>query len=113
MTILGLFSVTFNNQGFIGTQIRSVERDGGKVVDVPDGIIFPILASHAAFVYKSAAGWQLNKPAQLSDEELINVAKQSYMDIANHNPQSMGKSKACYSSLMQITSIYARLLNKS
>lgn len=44
------------------------------------------------------------------DEELISVAKQSYIDIAQHNPQSMGKSKACYSSLMHITSIYARLL---
>lgn len=98
------------HQGFIGTQIRSVERSNGKVVDVPDGIIFPILASHAAFTYKAAAGWQVNKPIQLTDEELINVAKQSYMDIAGHNPQSMGKSKACYSSLMQITSIYARLL---
>lgn len=98
------------HQAFIGTQIRSVERENGKVTDVPDGIIFPILASHAVFVHNSTAGWQLNKPSQLSDEELINVAKQSYMDIAGHNPQSMGKSKACYTSLMQITSIYARLL---
>lgn len=98
------------HQGFIGTQIKSIERENGKVVDVPDGIIFPILAAHAAFIYQSAAGWQLNKPAQLSDQELISVAKQSYMDIAGHNPQSMGKSKACYSSLMQITSIYAKLL---
>lgn len=101
------------HQSFIGTQIRSVERENGKVTDVPDGIIFPILAAHAAFVYESAAGWQVNKPVQLSDEELISVAKQSYMDIAGHNPQSMGKSKACYSSLMQITSIYAKLLKPS
>lgn len=98
------------HQSFIGTQIRSVERDNGKVVDVPDGIIFPILAAHSAFVHDTPAGWQINKPSQLSDEELINVAKQSYMDIAGHNPQSMGKSRACYSSLMQITSIYAKLL---
>lgn len=101
------------HQSFIGTQIRSVERDNGKVTDVPDGIIFPILAAHAAFIYQSAAGWQLSKPEQLSDEELISVAKQTYMDIAGHNPQSMGKSKACYSSLMQITSIYAKLLKPS
>jgi hypothetical protein len=101
------------HQSFIGTQIRSVERENGKVTDVPDGIIFPILAAHAAFIYHSAAGWHLNKPEQLSDEELISVAKQTYMDIAGHNPQSMGKSKACYSSLMQITSIYAKLLKPS
>lgn len=101
------------HQSFIGTQIRSIERENGKVTDVPDGIIFPILAAHAAFIYESAAGWQLNKPDQLSDEELISAAKQTYMDIAGHNPQSMGKSKACYSSLMQITSIYAKLLKPS
>ncbi|MEO0713119.1 MAG: AIPR family protein [Pseudomonadota bacterium] len=108
-----LYSRWKEHQGFIGTQIRSVERKNGRVIDVPDGIIFPILAAHAAFVYKSAAGWQLNKPQQLSDEDLISVAKQTYMDIAGHNPQSMGKSKACYSSLMQITSIYAKLLAAS
>ena len=106
----GLYEHWKRHQSFIGTQIRSVERENGRVVDVPDGIIFPILAAHAAFVYRSAAGWRLNKPELLSDEELINVAKQTYMDIAGHNPHSMGKSKACYSSLMQITSIYARLL---
>jgi hypothetical protein len=30
-------------------------------------------------------------------------------NIANHNPQTMGKSKACYSALQRITAIYARL----
>lgn len=109
----GLYEHWKKHQSFIGAQIRSVERNNGKVTDVPDGIIFPILAAHAAFVYQSAAGWQVSKPSQLSDEELNNVAKQSYMDIAGHNPQSMGKSKACYSSLMQISSNYAKLLKPS
>ncbi len=109
----GLYEHWKSHQGFIGTQIRSVEREGGKVTDVPDGIIFPILAAHSAFVYHSAAGWQIGKPDQLSDEELIAVAKQNYMEVAGHNPQSMGKSKACYSALMQITSIYAKLLSRS
>lgn len=98
------------HQGFIGTQIRSVERSNGKVTDVPDGIIFPIIAAHSAFVKNTQAGWLVDKPEQLSDDELITVTKQAYMDIAGHNPQTMGKSKACYASLMQITSIYARLL---
>lgn len=108
-----LYAKWKKHQGFIGTQIRSVERMNGRVVDVPDGIIFPIIAAHAAFVEKNAVRWEINKPPQLSDEELIGVAKQTYMDIAAHNPQSMGKSKACYSSLMQITSIYAKLLRSS
>jgi hypothetical protein len=37
------------------------------------------------------------------------VAAQVYMDITSHNPQTMGKNKACYSTLQRITSIYARL----
>jgi hypothetical protein len=109
----GLYEHWKKHQSFIGTHIRSLERENGRITDVPDGIIFPILAAHAAFIYQSAGMWHLNKPEQLSDEELISVAKQSYMDIAGHNPQSMGKSKACYSSLMQITSIYAKLLKPS
>ena len=32
-----------------------------------------------------------------------------YQEIAAHNPQTMGKSKACYSGLLHITSIYAKL----
>jgi hypothetical protein len=97
------------HQGFIGTQIKSIERENGKVTEVPDGILFPILAAHSAFMNKSQQGWVLNKPSQLGDEELISIAKQAYMEIAKHNPQSMGKSKACYSTLMQITAIYAKL----
>ena len=31
------------------------------------------------------------------------------MEIADHNPQTMGKNKACYSAPQRITSIYARL----
>jgi len=80
------------------------------IVEVPDGVIFPILAAHSAFVVKPKKGkWMMRKPEALSDAELIEVAKQAYMDIAGSNPQTMGKSKACYSTLHQITSIFARL----
>ena len=39
-----------NHQGFQGTGLRAIERDGREIVDVPDGIIFPILASLAQLV---------------------------------------------------------------
>lgn len=105
------------HQGFRGTRIRSIEREDGMIVEVPDGVIFPILAAHSAFVVSEpdaedeADGvyWTLRKPANLSDVELIDAAKQAYMEIAGHNPQTMGKSKACYSALHRITSIYAKL----
>ena len=52
--------------------------------------------------------WTLRKPDMFTDLEMIEAAKQAYMEIADHNPQTMGKSKACYSALIRITTIYAR-----
>jgi hypothetical protein len=98
------------HQGFQGTRIRSIERDGGIIVEVPDGVVFPILAAHSAFVKQDAnKNWEVQKPPMFSDGELIEAAKQAYMEIADHNPQTMGKSKACYSTLVRITGIYAKL----
>lgn len=98
------------HQGFHGTRIRSIEREKREIVEVPDGVIFPILAAHSAFVFKDGTStWVLRKPKDLSDGELIETAAQAYKEIADHNPQTMGKSKACYSTLLRITTIYARL----
>lgn len=95
--------------GWRGTRLRSIERDGSEIVDVPDGIVFPILASMSAFVVKDRKGWKVQMPDQFDEHELIEAAKQTYMEIADSNPQTMGKSKACYSSLLRVTTIYARL----
>jgi len=98
------------HQGFRGTRIRAIERENGEIIEVPDGVVFPILAAHSAFVKKDKTGrWKLSPPATFADSELISAAKQAYMEIAGHNPQTMGKSKACYSTLLRITQIYARL----
>lgn len=98
------------HQGFRGTRIRSIEREGGEIVEVPDGVIFPILASQSPFVKKNKSGkWVLQRPQALTDGDLIKAAKEAYMEIAGHNPQTMGKSKPCYSTLLQITSIYEKL----
>lgn len=98
-----------SHQGFKGTRIRIIERDGGKIVEVPDGIIFPILASLSVFVTKKKGKWTITKPNQLADMELIETAKTAYMQIADSNPQTMGKKPACYSSLLSITTIYKKL----
>jgi predicted ester cyclase len=98
------------HQGFYGTRIRQIKRDEkGKIVDVPDGIIFPILASLSAFIKKTEKGWSMLPPKKFSDDELIKAAASAYQEIAAHNPQTMGKNKACYSALYQITSIYKKL----
>jgi hypothetical protein len=103
-----------SHQGFKGSRLRSIEREDGKIIDVPDGVIFPILAAHSAFIKTDKKGkWYLDKPEALADAELIEAAKQTYMEIADHDPWKMGKSKACFSSLLRITSIYARLSPRS
>lgn len=102
-----------SHQGFKGTRIRSITREDGKIIEVPDGVIFPIIAAHAEFVLKGQQGWGVRQPAVFTDNELIEAAKQAYMEIADHNPQTMGKSKACYSTLAQITSIYARFARRT
>ncbi|MBD8552559.1 AIPR family protein [Sphingomonas sp. CFBP 8764] len=102
-----------SHQGFKGTRIRSITREDGKIIEVPDGVIFPIIAAHAEFVSKVQQTWDVRKPNVFTDDELIEAAKQAYMEIADHNPQTMGKSKACYSTLAQITSIYARFARRT
>lgn len=97
------------HQGFRGTRIRSIERDGGEIADVPDGIIFPILGALSAFATLEKKRWTIRLPDRFEERELIEAAAQAYMEIANHNPQTMGKNKACYSTLFRLTSIYARL----
>jgi hypothetical protein len=96
------------HSGFEGTGLRSIKRDGRTVVEIPDGIVFPILASLSAFAQKGKTGWRIRVPGIFSDDELIGNAKTVYMDIADHNPNVMGKSKSCYASLYQITSIYKK-----
>ena len=97
------------HEKFYGTRLRSIEREGRQIVDIPDGIVFPILASLSAFATKKAGTWTIAPPASFSDAELIKAAVDVYQQIADSNPNKMGKLRACYSSLYQITSIYRRL----
>jgi hypothetical protein len=107
---LALYEKWKCHAGFAGTGLRAIERDEkGRVVEVPDGIIFPILASLSAFAKKAKQTWKIQPPESFRDEELIRAAKSAYQEIAGSNPGTMGKSKACYSSLYQITSIYKKL----
>jgi len=95
------------NNGFYGSRLKSIIRDGRDIVEIPDGIIFPIIASLAAFVTKPKRMWSFNPPEQFDEDLLIRTAVQAYKEIADSNPQTMGKSKACYTTLSTVTSIYA------
>lgn len=95
---------------FVGTRMRSIVRDGREIVEVPDGVIFPILAALSMFIEKVEGKWQLHIPKIFEAQDLVNAAASAYKDVANHKPYVMGRSKASYSSLIQVTSIYKRLM---
>jgi len=97
---------------FQGTGIRSIQRDGNEIIDVPDGIIFPILAALSQFMVKENDSWKLVIPSIFEDQDIISATTSAYKDVANHKPYVMGRSKASYSSLIQVTSIYNRLRDK-
>jgi len=91
---------------FEGCGIRSIERDGRKIVEVPDGLIFPVLAALSEFAVKSKQGWQVEPPA--IDSELVAAATTAYKEIAKSKPDVMGKTKACYSQVQQVTAMYKK-----
>jgi hypothetical protein len=99
------------HQGFAGTKLWSIKRDGKEIIDVPDGIVFPIISSLSVFAKNEKGNWRLDIPVDKLDKILIETAKRSYIEIADHNPQTMGKSRACYSSLYQISNLYKSLAN--
>ena len=61
------------------------------------------------FAKKIDGKWSIVCPDQFDDNELIRVAKTAYIEIAKSNPNKMGKTKACYSALAEITSLYKKL----
>lgn len=109
-TALSLYQKWKTHPEFKGTGLRAIERDnGGNVVEVPEGIIFPIISSLSAFVERTDGGWTLNQPKVFDDKELIAAAKSQYINTAKSNPWNMGKSQAVYSSLLQITKLVKQL----
>ena len=98
-----------SHPGFRGTRLPLFERENGEVAVAADGVLFPILSAFSAFVARSGKKWEINIPDVFDENELIDAAAQAYMEIANRDPQTMGKSKACYSTLLRLTGLYARL----
>jgi len=96
------------HQGFQGTGLRCLTRDGREIEDVPDGLVFPILASLSLFAHKTKNGWTITYPELFQDKDLIDVTKRAYMEIAKHNYNKMGKTKACYSALSGKTGDYKK-----
>lgn len=99
-----------SHSGFKGTRLWKINRDArGEIKDVPDGLVFPILAALSEFVDKKDDKWGYYPPEIFDEDRLIQSAKTAYMEMAGSNPTTMGKSKSCYSHVSQITKIYKSL----
>lgn len=98
-----------SHAGFRGTRLPLFERENGEIEVAPDGILFPILSAFSAFVVRPGKKWEINIPDVFDENELIDAAAQAYTEIASRDPQTMGKSKACYSTLLRLTGLYAKL----
>ena len=105
-----LYNKWKTHQGFKGTKIMAIQRDGsGNILEITDGIVFPIIASLSVFAAKENKKWILKLPRHPMDAELIQSAKSAYMEIAKSKPHLMGTTKACYTQLEQLTRIYKNL----
>jgi hypothetical protein len=102
-----------SHPGFPESRLPLYERENGQAAVVPDGILFPILSAFSAFVDRPGQKWEINIPDVFDENELIDAAAQAYIEIAGRNPQTMGKSKACYSTLLRLTGLCARLARTS
>lgn len=108
-TAFELYEKWHAHQEFEGTRLRSLERNrDGSIKRIPDGIIFPILAAYSAFMKKEGKHWTMVVPQTLTDADLIKSAKTAYMEIADSNPNVMGKNKACYTQLLDLTKLHRK-----
>lgn len=104
------------HHGFIGTGLKNgITRDAANqnILDIADGIVFPIIASLSVFAKETSSGWKIKPPRIFSEAKLIQTAKTCMTEIAAHNPWSMGKNKACYSALLTISSLYEEFQSRT
>jgi hypothetical protein len=47
---------------FEGCGLRCIEREGRSIVEVPDGLIFPVLAALSEFAVRTKKGWRIKAP---------------------------------------------------
>jgi hypothetical protein len=99
-----------SHQGFASTSLRNgITRDNdGNILNISDGLIFPILAALSNFVQKQPNGkYEIVYPAGFDDQTIISAAKYQFRDVNRSQPANMGRSKPTYHALSQITQTYA------
>jgi hypothetical protein len=91
--------------GFAITQVRAVRRENNKILDVADGVVFPILAALSEFATRGRSGWAFQIPTLIEGMLIQTAVELCYKEIASSNPQTMGKNRACYAALHNMASL--------
>ena len=80
----GLYTKWQKHQGFSGSRLHAIARNkSGEIVEVPDGILFPIIAAHACFIKKDSKGkWVMTVPEK-ADKDLIAQSATELLDMVN------------------------------
>jgi hypothetical protein len=103
------------HQGFIGTHIQQgVTRENGKVVDVADGFIFPILAALSVFVEKTKSGWALIAPPLWEEKDGIFLPLKDVLKSPSvkGNPWNLGKHRDSWALLFNQTRNHKMMAEK-
>lgn len=92
---------------------NGISRDSkGNILNVVDGIIFPIIAALSVFVREGNGTWKYIPPAMWANSDIVKAAQGQFISAAKSNPQSMGKDNAVYQSLYNITQMALRYEGK-
>jgi hypothetical protein len=87
---------------------NAVDLDSnGIITGVSDGLLFPVIASLSNFVQLVGGYRQVVYPELFADGELISAARSVFVEYNKSDPSAMGRNKQAYSTLYQITHIYA------
>jgi AIPR protein len=78
-----------------------VKKSKGKIIEVAQGIKFPVMSALALFVEKTKSGtWCFAVPRRFELSDVIDAARMTYTHGAGAaDPARMGKSVECYISL--------------
>jgi hypothetical protein len=92
---------------------QAVRDDTGQVMEIADGIVFPILSALSRFVRfnKQRREWELAYPAGWEDEDLL-LAARGQLKECDGRPMLMGRSGSAYQALMNITEYAVRLADR-
>jgi AIPR protein len=89
---------------YLRSDANQAERRDGEIIQVADGLIFPILAALSNFVKRDrkSGTWALKVPPVFKEERLAEAARRQLQQHAG-KPMLMGRSGAAYEALMFLT----------